>query len=268
MFFSDRSKQYPHLVQYLKTVDRESKEDRIRREMPTGLMIGGIAGAIGFLAFALISKQWLPIIGTGVFGLMGVWGHLNRWRSRKSEITLAREPALPQVHSLLASLENRRLHRDLDYASLTLLEECAHQWFRVQQAFAGNDMRATTYGIASSQAAVAAEAGMAEVLGKYRAQIPEEVGPRKALDFVDEALETFVFKGRSEPQVPPHAFYESQQIAEKLRELADVAESLAQSSGPKIPMAGNPGSLLDHSIGELRTIRDAEQELQQDLRQG
>ncbi len=265
--FTDKSRQYPHLTQYLNVASRQRTANAVPVSSADALAIGSCA--ISGVLLALMNPLFAPIPIVGAFLYWTQREGRSRDKEKMSEGERRRLEARPVVESLQSMIANRRLHRDLDTASLLVLEECARHWSRARATLASPFWTSPDlpvhYRTARETALGAVEGAMDEAMLLYRDYVPEQVGRRPAMDYVEEALEDFVFKGPRAAAPVPGALEPARQIAEKLRTLAAEAERAAQEAGNAIPQAA-PGSALDLSLGELRTIRQAEDELRQNLR--
>lgn len=266
--FDGGAKQFPHLTRFLQRFLSR------RFAPPTEWS----AAKIGFIALAVIAVNVALGIGrieaaavgliAVVAGAVFVFGRGSRREPTPEQRFMMEAQAAASVMD--QCIQKRRLHRDLDAGSLTLLEECARNWQRVQTTFSsgywdGEDLP-LHYRTAKEQALKAVDSGMAEVVLMYRECLPEVVKGRDAMDFVEEAVEKYVLKEPRNPGFPPPVFDKARKVAEKMRQLATEAEDLARTAETDMPAAGSlPGSALDLSIGELRSIRTAEDELRQNL---
>ncbi len=270
MFPTDKSKQYPYLTAYLNYLSR--------RRFP-------VAGGIPASAVA-----WVAAVAGSVLLVFGPMVHIAPW-------LLIAVPAIPITYfatrpkraktpeqeksdrakavgsGLLEMIRRRRLHRDLDPASLAVLEECARFWSQatgaLQSQYWSSDLLPLEYRSVRDQALSAVESSMEDVMILYENQVPDRIDGRPPMDYVEEALETYVFKQPTVVAMPPAAFAPARDIAEKLRALSDEAErvSIEVVSDPTIFAQAKPGRALDVTLSELRQIRIAEQELRQDLEQ-
>ncbi len=265
MILANPAKQFPSLNAYLNA----SKEPApVAKFMwPAVLTAGGaIAGASGVSLLARIGDpaQLIPII-IGFGGMaIGIWRLLVTYQSlpRPTRRELDANKAAGVLRKLI---EARRLHRDLDSGTLILLEESAHAWGRIHAAL-GSGYWATDGAPASIQTArnqvrAAADSGMEEILAMYVHHLPGDVGSRHAMDYVQEALESFTGKGSRDTSGPPPVFYAARDIGEKLRSLAQESENLATRT--HIEQASASRSELDAALGELRLLKAAEDELRQ-----
>jgi hypothetical protein len=269
MLFEDPSRRYPYLVQALNVLGR--------RQFGTS-----VTGSPWSFFLPLLLALWVvtqasspiaTVLGSIVGVLMLVLGvqAFRKSRIKPPPVDMRAIEATQVAQSMSQMLTKRRLHRDLDQGSLILLEECARHWTRARTALEGPFWTAgdvpAHYQSVRLQALTALDKSMDEVLLHYRAWIPDDVPNRHALDYVDEALEQFTLKGTKRADFIPPAFVPVREIAEKLRSLADEAERMAREVrvDPEVAAQFAPGRSLDQTLGELRQIREAEEELRQNL---
>ncbi|AIE84165.1 hypothetical protein [Fimbriimonas ginsengisoli] len=268
MFFEDPSKRYPNLVQALNVLGRRRfllEEDRATNV----IVLSSVAAFFG--GWALSGSVLWPLFAGCVVLLIG---SIFKSRSRKPPPVVDERAieATEIAKRMGMMLTKRRLHRDLDEGSLMLLEECARHWARARAALEGPFWTAgqvpAHYQSVRTLALSALDQSMDEVMLHYRDWVPDEVPNRHALDYVDEALEQFTMKGSKRANFPPAAFGPVRVIADKLRHLGDEAESLAREArvDPEVAAEVAPGRSLDQTLSELRQIREAEDELRQNLR--
>lgn len=267
--FGGKARQYPNLATYLHHVTRKPAPTMGRLPLSAAIGLTSVWGV--FTAGATLLQQPGLAIPAAMltFGLGALLakGQKQEPTAKERRQDEAREVGL----RMQRCLELRRLHRDLDENSMLILEECANHWSRVYGVFGSGfwndpDLPAT-YASARRQALNAADEGMEDVLLLYGPMLPSEVGGRQAMDYVEEALETYVFRGQVPASHPPAAFHQAHQIALKLGDLADEAERIANDLHRERLSATTPTSTsLDASLGELRAIRHAEDELRQNLR--
>lgn len=231
-----------------------------------------LAAAVGTMMMASILGTWL-VLAAAVLAPLALFPVVRNYKRQQQSPEAARREEVREVGLRMREMiEQRRLHRDIDPGSLTLLEESARCWSRAHAAFESPYWTSTTlpldYQAARDKARSAADESMGDILLLYRNHVPERVGSRPAMDYVDEALENFVFKGRTDSRMPPPAFHTARHVAEKLKSLADEAEALGQDGvrDASIPAPPVVGHSLEAALCELRTIREAEEELRQDLR--
>jgi len=173
------------------------------------------------------------------------------------------------AYALQQLITRNRIHRDLDSGSIALFEEAARLWLRIRAALDSAALKdrhlPPTYAAVRDRIAQASQEAMVDMLLAYRLDITKQPSNWTPLEFVDEALDNFGIRKSFDDRQPPPAFYGARQIAEKLQVLADETEALALERlstpvGPNVPSRS-----IDAVLGELRSIRQAEDELRQDL---
>jgi hypothetical protein len=155
------------------------------------------------------------------------------------------------------------------------LNECAGFWRRIHAAsepklWKGADLQ-PHWADTRAEWLEAADVAMAEALILADSSINERAPRARAEELIEDILDTYVFSKRSqqEQHLPP-AFVPLRTLAEKLATLASEVEG-AQTALSAAPLAPPPtpieaGRRLDQVLGNLRSIRQAEEELQQDIR--
>lgn len=265
--FGGKARQYPYLTTYLSAVTDRPELGQIAT--PMGAIVGFLAVSAGL---TLVQSGLFGAIGLVVAALVGL-GLFIQYKKRQPVPTaedLRREEAHKVAKTMRQCLDLRRLHRDLDEGSLILLDECARHWEKIRTTFTtgfwtDRDLP-PAYLSARRTAMDAADDAMVDLLILFRPLLPSEVQSRQALDYVEEAIETYVVKGPLRPSHVPPAFYEAREIAEKLRELSSESEKMARNIDREQIRTTNPSSSsLEASLSEIRAIRQAEDELRQNL---
>lgn len=268
MLFEDPRKRYPFLSQALAELGRRRFDVEDRRTewlklVTLGTLIAGVSGGLAGSTGALLFLPWGACLGF-------VW--LLRSRRPKPMVNERAREATAVAQTMGLMLQKRRLHRDLDPGSLILLEECARHWHRARAALDGpfwtHGMVPEYYRQVRHKALVSLDESMDEVLLHYRAWLPDAVRSRHPFDYVDEAMESVMGRRSAAGNFPPPAFGPVRIIADKLMELANETERLSQEArlDPEVAAAATPGRSLDQTLSELRSMREAEAELRQNLR--
>jgi len=269
MLFEDPAKKYPHLVQALNILSR-------RRFNPSVDVMGPVLGLGGFVVGLVVyGGTGSFLTGFLVMAVAAVTGIVLAAKQRnkpKPPVDQRAIEATEVAKGMGLMLAKRRLHRDLDQGSLMLIEECSRQWLRAKAAldapFWTSGQAPVQYQAFRNQALEAVEDSMDDVLLNYRNFIPEDVPNRHALDYVEEALEQFDPRRSKTGNYPSVAFGPTMEIAEKLSQLAGEAERMANEASfdPIAAAPAPPVRTLDETLSELRQIRQAEDELRQNLR--
>lgn len=157
---------------------------------------GAVAGvAIGAGSGSIVEGVFAGIAGT-VGGLFGLF-HMQRNRKLTPEARrelLAREA----THCIGRLMELHRLHRDLDPASVILLEEGARLWDEGRRAGVDHDP------------------AMRDLVLLYAPLLPPTPQPRGALEWVSEGVE--VLSRTADHRPPPPFFNEARSIVEGMRD--------------------------------------------------
>ncbi len=268
--FGGKARQYPNLVSYLHLLSRRTPPSGVA-PLDVRTAAGLAGGWVLTSGIAVMIDQAILAIPAAIMAL-GL-GALTMRREKPALSPRAqRQEEARQVGDVMRKcLELRRLHRDLDEASLILLEECSRHWARVQAVFStgfwSDPQLLPAYASARQQAMDAADDAMHDVLILYAPCLPVEVKGRQPMDFVEEALEQYVFKAPLNPTQPPAAFGPARKVADRLRDLADEAERIASDlHRQRVTEPAATSGTLEASLSELRAIRQAEDELRQNLR--
>lgn len=266
MLFNDKSKRHQYLTQYLRHA--------ARRRMPNDQTAVVIPLGAATLAFLLIGTTLsVPALIIASLGLVTAGWYAFKLKKRREPTAYERlmMEAQPVIQAMLRHADQRRLHRELDDASISVLDECARHYWQVQTVFQSTFWNSATLPVSyhgiRDNALKAADMTMDELMLLYQNSIPENVQGNKPMEFVQDALEEFVFKKPISQDFLPATFEPTRQIAEKMRELSVAADRVSQQlvGEPHVPSITNPGSSLDASLGELRQIAQAEEELRQNL---
>ncbi|MDR3692047.1 MAG: hypothetical protein P4L46_21890 [Fimbriimonas sp.] len=274
----NRSQQFPYLTQYIHwAVDwRRGWTIGIT---PTTVATGGVVAAVvGFIAMS--ASGGVQSAGGGFFAgfvtfigyMLGAWGvAAKRARVEPAQIRLRRE-ARQIAERLEAILDKRRLHRDLSIEVSSVLEEGARNWHRAKAALESPYWRRADLPghlrSAREQSLLAIDQGMQELLVLFATSIPTRPSRWAWTELVDEVVgqDFLTTKGRLDQISPFHD--EARGVAEKLLEMADQVEVVSRRLAGEELISGapKPGSALEATLAELRQLKEAEDELRQDLR--
>lgn len=268
-----RSRQYPHLTRFL-----QSRAPAFQRTgmSSTGCFVSAIAayGAffltlpeLGVLRAALVSV--LVIMPLAAFITNRLFALTTKPRTPEAERAALVNETLMVLHS---KSTRRRMGREVDPVAAALLEESARHWTRVQTALSGpfwssKNLPAHWQGVRDRSWA-AANAAMDELILLLRplALTPPADGPREGvLDAIMEA----VFDQARPPvnmQLPP-GFEPARAVAERLKLLAGEVERTSKELAEDQLAQGEVQSAtaLESCLAELRSLRQAEQELEDHL---
>lgn len=259
MFPINKAQQYPHLTAYLNYLARQTRQSQTLD--PRNLIVPGLTAGTSLIAMG--GHSWFVAAMCLAVGTASLLIHpvtKSRSNTPQHERMLLAQ-SIGQKMRLMQ--ERRRLHRDLDPTSLSVLEECARSWSRARTALNsgswGTGGLPERYVSLRAQASEAIDHAMEDVLVLFQDLVPHSVEARSAIDYVEEAIETFVLK---EPvsRAAPNAAWNARQTAEKLRGLAEEAERMGAMVAQDLPAEDVVGG-LDFALGEMRVIREAEEEL-------
>jgi hypothetical protein len=264
------TKKFPNLSEYLQYANR--RNERRRRMRAAGsdfLRAAGTMGVIGGLLMVFVyAIMAVPLLAMG-FGAFALANRQSRRRQPETPEEALERAGEDAVATVWTSLNHSRLHRDLDAGSSALMEEGAASWRRARAAldspFWSNPNLPLHYRNIRDQSTAVIDRAMDELLILFRTCLPSVPAKRGVGDYVEEVLEQYVF-GRGRPTNLPHQFEPAFEIVEKLQTLAIEVESVTHEVArePEVAHLGASQG-LDICITELRSTRQAEEELRQNL---
>lgn len=285
---------FPYLSAYLQKLDDEAGRALVASVPIVASTSSVTMGALAFVITGLAFGKW----GVGVFlglllaGMVVVTlTAMARKRRFLSDPSEQRRRLVFKTGSEIRDLEiQRKLHQWMDPIALQLLEAGAFHWTRIETALSGPQWGTKDlpfyWSQLKSQVKQASNEGMADLLILTRNCVGPPQKDRKAdiqgivesfvgLDIAD-AVRGFQEMAKSDwtayahqsPQAEAIAIH-GRRIAEKLSELADDVESKASEIALESAASGGFQSLdaLDGVLGELRTVRQAESELEERIDQ-
>jgi hypothetical protein len=283
MFFSGVNKHLPHLSRYLNVaVSRQpSRSGKVAAfGAVMGVGAGVIGGVVGLLAGTGLLAMSTAEAAVGVVLLnAGVWASILAYGShhRKKELATPDyrlfEEARQVAKDMHSSLTRRRLHRELHPGVAELLEESARNWCRTMGAletpFWQNPDLAAHWRAIRDQAAYASNQAMAELLVLLKSAYEPNPNRNAFTDVVEDAIETYVTgpQGPRTPDLMPVAFQQAREIAEKLKLVASEVERATHDvskEDSEVPGLRSQ-SALDLALHDIRSVREAENELRQNL---
>lgn len=191
------AKRFPHLHAYVHHARSRAgwRRGRVSRLAMRAAGAGWLAlsAPLAFLAHPVGAVAGSLALGVGLAGAATL---VREPLSLKERMVQEAAETATRIGQLM---ERHRLHRDLDPASLALLEEAARIWDEDRRAGHSADM------------------DMAALLRLYSPCLPHSVPHRGALDWVAEAHETFVLREADRRPAPPW-FGEARAIVEAMRE--------------------------------------------------
>lgn len=283
MFFGSRSKHYPHLSEFL-----EYKAQEMRRRQATLGIVGGVAGIVAGLFGALIGI----LAGTGavqfsttelvsaiVFLNVGTWAAIGGFylaikrRRERQQPDRAHKDEADKVSMLFAqSLARRRLHRDLDPSAGRLLEEATRNFMRIRKTldatfWSGHDLP-VHWKTVRSQALLASDQAMDEILVIFRDCLRRGHRPSGVFEFIEGVVDELQGGRLPDSDVVPAGFDQARHIAERLKLLAAEIEKATGQVFKDEAVADDfiASTSIELCLGELKTIRRAEDELRENLR--
>lgn len=270
--------QYPNLTTFL--LDRGQRMSERNRRIGligglSGAGLGMLGGAIGVLGGTGMIPQTsiLPLVLGGlVTSALAVGGFVAYdLRTRPKLDTFGKEAKLA-VEKLLMSLNRKRLHRELDPAAGSLLEETALHWNRVHAALSGpfwaDDNLADHWSRVKDQALGAADRAMDEIVVLLSNALRPDNSPAWQR-IVEEVASTYLgAEVERQSANLPAGFAPARAIADKLRSLGDEVERLAtKAQSESVNVYQTSGGALDLCLSEIRTIEQAETELRRQVGQ-
>lgn len=239
-----------------------------------GVFAGSVA--LGWALFQWIGWFSIPLtvlVGVpGIAALIGVAWALAR-KARTPEAL--RRAEIRRTAAEMKAIKKRRLVKRLGAPLAMVLEEAARHYFRAEAALNGpfwtSPNLPSHWRIVREQALASAEAGMGDLLllaknlmtpGKDKPEWHEEVR-----EVVDEILGKPVLQSETLSTFPSE-FEPARAIAERLRSLAEEVEKstmmvLRDESAQTVSSIPS----LDATLHELRQVRQAEDEIRQNLTQ-
>ncbi|CAN5579828.1 hypothetical protein BH11ARM1_BH11ARM1_10910 [soil metagenome] len=278
MFFSERAKGLPYLTDYL-----QQASDKKQGQYPVLGVAGDVIGsagfglAVGFSTFLFEGANSLivPLYAGAMVFLMGA---VNAYRIAKLKADKLPKTEEDQLEIQAAEvtgrmktlLEKRRLHRDLSGDVAALLEEAATQWSRCKTALLSpywtkDDLSPQLKNI-RQQSLAAVERSMQELMVLFATSVPEQPGNWNLAEVVDEVVGKNMFAGAPNRRLT--MFYsEGLRVVQRLSELADESEriSIELMNDPTRLSGNRPGSAIEATLAELRSLQQAEDELRENL---
>lgn len=272
MFFSEKIKRFPHLVAFLREFDDQVLTRPIQQRQ-SGMITAGVIALAGLVVAMGPYTLLLKIAGVVVVPVASYIAAKLYAENQKATNHPEFEPRLRAyrtVGSLRALLDKNRLHRDITEGTLTVLEATAQIRFEIRNlldtaAWRREDLP-ETYRRLRAQALDATDQAMIEAVSHLRPFVPEHVESRKVSDYVNEAVETFVFSG-PKTVMPEPAFDEIRSIADKMLTLKEELIRAGEEVDSVTPeeLRKKPVDLLDLTLSDLKHVRQAEEELREEL---
>jgi hypothetical protein len=113
----------------------------------------------------------------------------------------------------------------------------------------------------------AADRAMQELLVLFAPSVPMGPNSWSIAEVVDEVVGRQVFAPQRPSGLSPY-YEDGLRLAQRLSELASEAEAVSRRllNDPDLGTPNRPGAAIESTLMELRSLRQAEEELEQDLR--
>jgi predicted DCC family thiol-disulfide oxidoreductase YuxK len=295
MASSKLKRDYPYLAAYLDANHRNPIADRLMKAQTKGctraLTIPMIAAFAGAATLVVMGQPILAILG--FFGLLiggtaGVFLY-TRNKVRKESIASTEEEEIlaknvDAVRVMRKLDEDRKFTKWMDPVAIQLLEAGAYHWSRINKSFEGSTWRANNLAdhwlTMRDRAQMASTLAMAELAILCSGCTGEPAKNRKddwqsvVDDLVDldieDALRGLARSAATHPKEYRYQSPRTKEIFEPARRLAENLKAVADEIEQSSPLAVGGGSTLrdslaksslDDLLGEIRQIREAEQEL-------
>lgn len=270
----------PHLKEYLEFLEFKSN---YKGFFITSIVAGSI-GAVGALVSVILvaagalgpgTTLWVLTNVFGAFLLAGAGGFwwLRRNRPKDPNPAIVQE-ARGIGEQLKQSLIHNRLHREMHPSAIALIEEAAHCWKRIQETTDGSywssaDLPAH-YQAVRDQARSNADQAMMEVLLHLRSAIKPVGQPKTLVEGLQTMLDaigvSLTSVGGDEPL--PEGFTSAAIVAKSLSELAAEIEQTSIRAVTTSSATADSGESIRKTLEDLRQIRVAESELDDELHLG
>lgn len=274
-----KSRPTPYLQEYLRALISK----------PTGQMWkAGLLGGIGVPAMTFLgiglgsmtSNMLQTVIAGAGFALAAIGGTAayawSLWKKEQQgdDAALMRESRAVAIQ-IQNQVNNRRLYRAMHPAAIDLLEESARCWKRTVDAvnspfWRQNDLP-EHYRNIRDQALQSSEHAMMEILINLRTAVREVPQPQTVIEGIQVALDAVgiqISAGYDSKEPLPSGFEKAANLAHDLAELAngieDTTARVVRSAGTAA--MGNSSDNIRATLENMRQIKDAESELDQELR--
>jgi len=256
----------------------------ITRTTPTGQEIGAVslmtlAGLAlpGALVLGFVFLHPVLAVLLGCAGLGSAFASRRAFKRAKSSIDRLDLEAAEANELLAEALRRGKLHRITGPITTDLLESCARNWTRVKQAldspFWTSPNLPPHYKNVREQAGRAADRAMDEavVMLHHELEVPYRSGvaDRVSLSELVEGIFGVQIPDMNAQNAPlPISYQAVKQLADKLDDLAENVEALTieVARDPSVQSEFKADTALDMALNDLKSIRQAEDELRQNLR--
>lgn len=265
---------YPNLKEYLAREAQAAMPTRTDVGLGVAAVLSWVGASLGIIVASRAAERITPVeailfffvSGFVVLGGSAVWvgSRIAKRRAQRPDVVAQARPVSRKLH---LSLMSRRLHRELHPAVVELLEGSAAQWKRVRTTFDSpfwtrrdlpDEMRKL-----KERALLAADVAMAEIVLTLHPTYRPAGNPdwRDALEGVLDQLGIAASSRRAD-NLPPE-FFEADNLAGQLRDLADEVGRISKDQSVHMPRAQE--SLRD-VLKDLREYQTAQSELDEELR--
>jgi hypothetical protein len=269
--FGPRSKSFEQLEHYLEV------RPNLRKEMPNRPALGiGTAAFVGASVIALMDHGPAVVL-LAVAGMAGMFGY-RFFSSMQIKPPTHEAEVMGEADNVARKLRElsarRRLHLVLHPGIGAVLDECAGYWKQIQDlsnSRVWQDARLSGQWTTARQEWLgAADFAMAEALLLAEPGLTLRPSRPRAEELVEDLLDTYVFqKGKGREDVLPVRFKPLRELAEKMSTLVTEVKAARDSMGTERVADPQPDatSRLDEVLSNLRSINEAEEELQRHLKQ-
>lgn len=259
MFYGGRAKQMPYFSDYVASRVEARRASTLRGHRWVGLRFGVPMIAGGALLMALRMPQVAILLV--LLGILGLYAYPELAKMRDQREAALRRDALEHLHQLLL---DRKLHRALEPALMEVLESGARAYRDAKQRLESPLWNAQSGGHWSSLSGHLSQAmdTAMEDLCLIAAASVRPVPTTNALqDLVDDVAQAI----HPAPTEWTPEMERARQLAEKLVRVAAEVERSTQDVKPSLAGRMDSDIALDAALGELKTLREAEKELNQDV---
>lgn len=289
-----RQKDFRYLLGYLEEANAPSVEHPGEKAAGMGCVTGFLSIPVwGFAAFSFLSWPGLLLALPAAIVTGAIVGAIVSKRTPKVDPAVAArcDGWGKALHAFRDIKNKKKLHSWVDPVLLQLLEAAAYHYSRVRTTLEAPAWLTSTGNRAQlrAQARQAADEAMLDLLVLIQPSIGKPLKDRK--DDIEDIIEDFfeleiadALSGiqrvassdwRDYAHQSPHAqaiFPSCRGLAERIKSLADELEQMpaaVENADPATLPPTQSAASLDYLLGELKAVKEAEQELgQQHLGQG
>lgn len=227
--------------------------------------IAGLPTSVGVTLWAILN---VALIGVGIYAL-------RVWRSpgKGADAALIKE-ARDIARQIQQAVSTRKLYRAMHPAAIDLMEESARCWKRTNDAVNSPFWRERDlpqhYQQIRQQAMQSADRAMMEILINLRSAVRSVPQPQTMIEGITAALEAVgiqISSGVGADEPLPIGFEKAADLAKNLAELAGEIEQVSTHAiKASSPVSIDSSENIRATLDDLRQIRAAESELDQDIR--